>query len=204
MVASAAWSAGDKTGNASDEDLLLKVGAKIRQLRKQRGLSLQALSSGSGVSIGVVSEIERGIGNPSFNTLTQLAHALDISVRRLFDIPEQHSPVVRKADRRALDARDGIEGDARLEILTPSLQGALEAVWVTAPPGYDTSATPFSHPGEGFGVVLSGRHEVWLDGTCHVLEAGDSISYQCMTPHWYRNPGPQPVEALWIVTPPTF
>ena len=203
MGRSVAWG-GTETGATPDQDLLSRVGAKIRELRGQRKMSLQALSSASGVSIGVVSEIERGIGNPSINTLVQLAHALNIAVGLLFQIPEQQSPVVRRADRRTLDARDGVEGDARLEILTPSLRGALEVVWVTAPPGYDTSATPFSHPGEGFGIVLSGRHEVWLDGTCYVLEAGDSISYQCTTAHWYRNPGPETVEALWVVTPPTF
>jgi transcriptional regulator with XRE-family HTH domain len=203
MARSAAWG-GAETNVAPDDELLSKVGAKIRELRLQRQLSLQALSDLSGVSIGVVSEIERGIGNPSINTLAQLAHALNISVGHLFHVPERQSPVVRRADRRTLDARDGIAGDARLELLTPSLRGALEVVWVTAPPGYDTSATPFSHPGEGFGIVLSGRHEVWLDGTCHVLEAGDSITYQCATPHWYRNPGPETVEALWVVTPPTF
>jgi transcriptional regulator with XRE-family HTH domain len=203
VVRSAAWG-GAATAVGQDHDLLRKVGAKLRELRGQHKLSLQALSERSGVSIGVVSEIERGIGNPSINTLVQLAHALNISVGQLFHVPEQQSPVVRKADRRTLDGRSGVAGDARLEILTPSLRGALEVVWVTAPPGYDTSATPFSHPGEGFGTVLAGRHEVWLDGVCHVLEAGDSITYQCLTPHWYRNPGPETVHALWVVTPPTF
>src|SRR5882762_4119880 len=176
MVRSAAWG-GATTSTGQDHDLLRKVGGKIRELRGQHKLSLQALSERSGVAIGVVSEIERGIGH-------------------LFHVPEQHSPVVRKADRRTLDGRSGVAGDARLEVLTPSLRGALEVVWVTAPPGYDTSDTPFSHPGEGFGTVLAGRHEVWLDGVCHVLEAGDSITYQCLTPHWYRNPGPETVHAL--------
>lgn len=204
MVRSAAWGGGTEASTAPDPHLLRAVGGKIRELRGQRKLSLQALSDLSGISIGVVSEIERGIGNPSINTLVQLAHALKISVAALFQVPDQPSPVVRKSERRTLDTREDVEGDAKLELLTPSLTGALEVVWVTAPPGYDTSATPFSHPGEGFGVVISGRHEVWLDGTRHVLEAGDSISYQCSTPHWYRNPGPETVEAVWVVTPPTF
>ena len=37
-----------------------------------------------------------------------------------------------------------------------------------------------------------------------ILEVGDSISYSSSIPHWYRNPGPEPVTALWVVTPPMF
>lgn len=189
---------------ATDEQLLARVGARIRAMRRDQNLTLQVLSASSGVSVGVISEIERGVGNPSLNTLVQLAHALSISVVNLLNVAEQHSPVVRRHERRALDTRREIDGDAQIEILTPSVTGALEVVWITAPPGYDTSSTPFEHPGEGFGLVLSGRHEVYLDGELHVLEAGDSITYQCSTPHWYRNPGPDTVEAIWVVTPPTF
>ena len=187
-----------------DDQLLAKVGQRVRAMRREQQVTLQVLSAACGVSVGVLSEIERGVGNPSLNTLVQVAHALGISVVNLLSVTEQHSPVVRRHERRALDARHDIDGDARIEILTPSVDGALEVVWITAPPGYDTSSTPFSHAGEGFGLVMSGRHEVYLDGEKHVLEPGDSITYQCSTPHWYKNPGPETVEAIWIVTPPTF
>lgn len=82
--------------------------------------------------------------------------------------------------------------------------GSLEAVWVEAPPDYDTSETPFAHPGEEFGIVLEGRHEVYLDGTCYELGPSDSITYSSTIPHWYRNPGPGVVKAIWVITPPSF
>lgn len=190
---------------ARSELLIAAVGVQVKRLRGERGMTLDDLSRRSGVSIGLISQIERGRGNPSFNTLAQLAHALDASIGRLFHAVEDHSPVVRPADRRRLDPHSGtgIDG-AKHELLTPSLDRALEVVWVEAPPGYSTAETPFTHAGEEVGVVLSGTHEVWLDGVRHVLEAGDSISYPSTIPHWYVNSGTELVTAIWIITPPTF
>lgn len=184
---------------------MLNVGDQVRGLRKQQKLTLQELSERADVSIGLLSQLERGKGNPSFNTLVQVAHALNVPVARLLDATDGHSPVVRRSERRRLNPHQGVGADNAVhELLTPDLDRALEAVWVEAAPGYTTKDTPFSHTGEEVGIVLEGRHEVYLDGVCHVLEAGDAIAYPSSIPHWYRNPGPDQVKAIWIITPPTF
>ena len=115
------------------------------------------------------------------------------------------SPVVRRTERRRLDLHLGSATDKAVhELLTPDLDRALEVVWVEAEPGYTSKDTPFVHAGEEVGVVIEGRHEVYLDGVCHVLEAGDAIAYSSTIPHWYTNPGPDRVTAIWIITPPSF
>lgn len=187
------------------ELLIAAVGMQVKRLRGERGMTLDDLSRRSGVSIGLISQIERGRGNPSFNTLAQLAHALETSIGRLFNSADHHSPVVRRGSRRQLDPHPAAGQDGALhELLTPSLDRALEVVWVEAPPGYSTADTPFAHAGEEVGVILSGTHEVHLDGVRYVLEAGDSISYPSTIPHWYVNSGTALVQAIWIITPPTF
>ncbi|WP_245735793.1 helix-turn-helix domain-containing protein [Pedococcus cremeus] len=193
----------EDNGRASAEQLMSTVGAQLKTLRKMRTFTIEALSARSGVSIGLISQIERGRGNPSFNTLVQMAHALDVPIGRLFHAADDTSPLVRSTERRSLDVH-GPSGDASHELMSPDLNGALEAVWIEAPPGYDTSATPFTHPGEEFGVVLEGRHEVYLDGVRYELGPGDSITYPSTTPHWYRNAGTETVKAIWVITPPTF
>lgn len=191
--------------DARPELLMAAVGAQVKRLRGEQGMTMEELSRRSGVSIGLISQIERGRGNPSFNTLAQLAHALEASIGRLFYSIDDTSPVVRRSERRELDLHvAGGQDGAKHELLTPSLDRALEVVWVEAPPGYSTADTPFTHAGEEVGVVLSGTHEVWLDGVRHVLEAGDSISYSSTIPHWYANSGSEAVTAIWIITPPTF
>jgi transcriptional regulator with XRE-family HTH domain len=186
------------------EAAIAGVGQQVRGLRKLRGLTLEELSTRASVSIGLISQLERGRGNPSFNTLIQLSHALRVPVGRLFHGTEQASPVVRANQRRTLDLHGSGELDVTYELLSPGLAGTLEAVWIEAPPGYDTSKSPFTHPGEEFGIVLQGRHQIFLNGVCHELGPGDSITYPSTTPHWYRNEGPETVKALWVMTPPNL
>jgi transcriptional regulator with XRE-family HTH domain len=174
------------------------IGESLRTLRKSRGLTLDELSRRSGVSSGLVSQLERGIGNPAFGTLLQLAHGLDISVGQMIQVPDQDSVVVRADERRLLPNDDG----AKLELVTPGFSGSLEAVWSETPAGYDTSANPLKHKGEEFGLVISGSKDVFLDGVQYRLGPGDSITYSSLIPHWYK--GDEACTSIWVVTPPSW
>lgn len=198
-------SQGGPSGNGiSIAPMVAAVGQAVRSLRKDRHLTLDHLAELSGLSIGVVSQLERGIGNPSFATLVQLAHGLDVPVGRLLHIDESTSPVVREADRRRIDGHGTPAEHVSYQMLTPDLSGALEATWVRSEPGHDTSAAPFRHNGEEFGVVVSGVLDVYIDGTRHRLTAGDSITFSSTVPHWFINPGPETVDAVWVSTPPSW
>ncbi|MCS5497883.1 cupin domain-containing protein [Cnuibacter physcomitrellae] len=186
--------------------LLLSVGSQVKNLRKERGLTLAALSETTGLSPAIVSQIERGLANPSFSTLVQIAHGLDIPVGRFFATNEvPPSPVVRKHERQNFTrvSREAV-GDAVYEQLTPDLNGALEAHWVVSPPGHDTSATPFRHIGEELGIILSGKQDVYLDGVRYTVEAGDSIRYSSELPHWYVNAYDEDCVSIWVSTPPSW
>ncbi len=181
------------------------LGPRIRRLRGERSLTLDEVAARSGCSVGSLSQIERGIGNPSFNTLVKISHALGISVGRMLDTASTHDPVVRRSERRKLEgSATTVENGTTYELLTPNLDGALEVLYMEIPPGASTEATPFTHQGEEVGLILEGVHEVHLDGITHVLLEGDTISYRSTVPHWYRNPGPETVRAIWIITPPTW
>jgi transcriptional regulator with XRE-family HTH domain len=185
--------------------MVAAIGETVRSIRRDRTLTLDQLAEHSGLSVGVVSQLERGIGNPSFATLVQLAHGLDVPVGRLLlHIDGDESPVVRRTERRRVDGHGVASESATYELLTPDLSGALEATWVASQPGHDTSKTPFTHNGEEFGIVISGQIDVFVDGVRHRLEAGDSIRYSSTIPHWYVNSGDQPANAIWVSTPPTW
>jgi len=184
--------------------MVAAVGSTVRSLRKDRGMTLDQLADRSALSMGMVSQLERGIGNPSFATLVQLAHGLDVPVGRLLHIDEGSSPVVREAERRRIDGHGIPSEHVTYQMLTPDLLGALEATWVRSEPGHDTSATPFTHNGEEFGIVLSGQIDVYIDGVQYSLSAGDSIRFSSTVPHWFVNPGPESTNSIWISTPPTW
>jgi len=186
--------------------ILADVGSQVRDMRKTKGLTLSELSKATGLSTAIISQIERGLANPSFTTLAQLAHGLEIPVGKLFPSHvEARSPVVRKHERRNLQGtvRESM-GDAVYELLTPDLNGTIEALWVVTPPGQGTVDGPFTHGGEEVGVILSGKKDVYLDGQRYVLEAGDSITYDSTIPHWYKNSYDEPCVAIWVITPPTW
>ena len=194
------------TNGVPMEAMLADFGARVRSLRKERSLTTERLAQNAGVSAGLISQIERGHGNPSFATLVQLAHGLQLPVGQLLQPIETEQVVVRKEQRRRLDSHGlATEDGGVYELLTPDLNGALEANWVVTPPGYDTSATPYTHHGEEFGIVLSGTKDVFLDGVRHRLNAGDSIRYSSTIPHWYVNPSEtEDCTAVWVSTPPTW
>lgn len=173
-------------------------------MRKARGMTLEQLAASARLSIGIVSQLERGSGNPSFATLVQIAHGLDEPVGRLMHIDENTSPVVRRADRRHIDGHGLTMGNAEYELLTPNLEGALQATWVRAQPGHDTSEAPFQHNGEEFGVVIRGHLAVFVNGVRHDLDEGDSIRFSSTLPHWFLNDTDHVTESVWVSTPPTW
>lgn len=200
--------AGARTGIAGDRPPLTvqEVGKEIRRLRTMRGMTLEQLARAARVSAGLLSQIERGHGNPSFNTLVSVAHALGTSIARLVAGEQRMSPVVRKGERRRLGVSGERSGDRSMvaELLNLRPDSMLEVIRIEAPPGYTTEDTPYSHEGEEFGLVIKGVHAVTVGGSRYVLEAGDSISYNSDSPHWYENVGDTPSVSLWVVTPPSF
>ena len=118
--------------------LLEAVGRRIRERRIAVGLVLEQLAARSGVSTGALSQLERGVGNPSLGTLIQVAHALGTTVPMLLDIASATSPLVRREERRRITLHDGDQegatyhdGDqegATYELLTPDLGRLLEVI----------------------------------------------------------------------------
>lgn len=186
--------------------MLESIGDTVRSRRKARGLTLSALTERTGLSTAIISQVERGLANPSFSTLAQIAHGLDIPVGELFaQQAATRSPVVRRAERRnLLTSVPESRGRTVYELLSPDLHGTLEALWVVTPPGHDTSDTPFTHRGEEVGIILSGQKEVFIDGEQYVLEEGDSITFNSMIPHWYKNTSDEPCTSIWVVSPPSW
>ena len=185
---------------------ITEFGRKLGPLRQAARMTIEELAAKAEVSAGLVSQLERGIGNPSFNTLAKLAYALGTPIGTFFNGPAQVDPVVRRNLRKKLTHSAFANGNPApvYELLTPDLRRKLEVIWVELPPGQSNQEAPFVHETEECGVLLSGTLEVHLGEEVYTLNAGDSISFSGLTPHWYRNPGSEPAISIWIVTPPSF
>jgi transcriptional regulator with XRE-family HTH domain len=182
---------------------LRSLGETVRQRRLELQLSVQDLARRSDISAGLISQIERGLANPAFGTISKLASALGLQMGVFFEEKPAAgpNPVVRRNERRRLAVPDR---NFLYELLTPDLDHTLEFVWVESAPNSSTEGSPFVHKGEECGLVLQGTLEVHVGLECYVLHSGDSIIINSSIPHWYFNPGPERVLSVWAITPPTF
>jgi transcriptional regulator with XRE-family HTH domain len=185
-------------------DTAQKLGTAIREARTGR-YTLQQLAAEAGVSPGLISQLERGIGNPSFKTLQRLADALDL---RIGDLVEAAAPgpgprpMIVRSDARA---RLQITAESPVyELLTPNLKGRLEVLETTLPSGFSNRDAPFLHEGEECVVVLEGAVDVGVGDLVDHLTAGDAITYDSSIPHWWENNTDRPSRVLGVVTPPSF
>lgn len=194
-----------KTGAATSAHQAMQLGADIRDARRARGLTLQQLSSATRLSVGHLSEIERGLTSPSVIALHDIANAIGITVGWLFRNEEGTDPnerdiVVRAGNRRSLLYESGIKD----ELLSPHLRGQLEILLSRFPPGTGSGPTPYVHRGEEAGLVVEGVLKLWVGEHSFVLNEGDSFSFPSTTPHRYENAGAQEAVVVWAITPPTF
>ena len=193
----------------TDGKALATLGSNLKRIRGERNWTLEDLAEASGVSTGMLSQVERGGSNPSFKTLYRLANALGVPLGYFFLGVDRPDRVVRKSERMTLGRPPGVgvgkpRGRLVYQLLSPDLSGALELLWIEYGPGASTAKTPFVHQGEECGVVIKGRLEVHIGEETWLLEAGDSAYIQSATPHWFRNPDAKPAVMVWAVTPPSF
>jgi transcriptional regulator with XRE-family HTH domain len=177
------------------------LGRLIRQARQDK-FSLEQLALRAGVSTGLISQVERGNGNPSFLNLLRIARALDLPLGALLQGPNlEGRMLVRKSQRRRLSLpHEGIT----YELLTPGLHGQLAVVRTLVPIGFNNREAPFRHAGEECLYVESGTLDVFV-GEFHArLEVGDAITYDSSIPHWFENLSSKQVVLMGAVTPPDF
>jgi transcriptional regulator with XRE-family HTH domain len=181
-----------------------QLGEIVRALRTKSGLGLNALAAASGVSAGLLSQIERGNGNPSYSTLIKLAQALGVGVGRFFggDDPQPKLvELVRAGARRRLLLS---EHDLVYELLTPGLNGQLGMIRAQIGPDWSNESAPFEHEGEECVIVVEGELVVVVGGERHELVVGDAITYDASIPHWYANITGEPAVLIGAMTPPSF
>jgi transcriptional regulator with XRE-family HTH domain len=182
--------------DASDQ----RLGETVRLLRQRAGLSIQDVAKRTGLSNGMISQLERARAMPSIRTLRLLSIALDVPISYFFetsDPADVQRYIVRKNSRRLL--RLTASGVVK-ESLTPADKGQLELYELTLNPGASSGTDFLQHNGEKAGYILSGSLRLWLDNQAHLLEAGDSFRFPSIVPHMFDNPTQQAARVIWVTT----
>ncbi|MBD0290120.1 MAG: helix-turn-helix transcriptional regulator [Thermoleophilia bacterium] len=176
------------------------LGRAIRRARLSQGRTLTDVSAAAGVSASLLSQVERGIVDPSLDSLRDIAEALGTAPFRLLADDAPRSRIVRNGEGARLGVAEGIE----LELLSPSLDGGFEVGRWTLAPGAATASHPRGHKGEEANLILEGAVRFELGGEVVELSKGDFVIYDARIPHRSLPLGDEGASALFVVSPPVW
>jgi len=177
------------------------LGARIREIRQEKGLRLEEVAKKAGLTCGFLSQVERDLVSPSIASLRRIAEALNVPIFYLLLDHQGFDPVVRRDQRKVLRFP---QSGVTYELLSPNLNRKMEMMIGRVDPSAGSFEEPLFHPGEECIVVLQGYMGINIGGEVYHLEQGDSIYYCAAMPHKVWNPGDQELIFLSIVTPPLF
>jgi transcriptional regulator with XRE-family HTH domain len=171
----------------ADEGADGRLGARIRELRTARRLTLVQLAAATELSHPFLSQLERGLAQPSLASLRRIAVALETSPIELIAASDATADTpgaieVQRAGDGALP-ESFASGAARMLAHSARAFHPMTVEADACEPG-----ERFAHADEEFVYVVAGRIRIELDEQTHDLDTGDSIYYPGGTTHRWWSP----------------
>lgn len=178
----------------------IDIGKKIEKYRKAKGLSSRELAKLAEITPSMLSQIERGLANPSIQTLKVLAKSLNVPTFSFF-LEETFTKdlIVRSSKRKKM-----VIDNLSYELLSPDFTGNLTTAIMKVPSNTSSSENLLEHKGEEVAFILEGKIKVYLGEEEYLLEAGDSVKIPANLKHKWENNFSQNAVVLFSVTPPAF
>ncbi len=165
--------------------------ALLRAVRKQRGLTLDALAAQTGLTKSYLSKIERRCSTPSIAVAIKVAKALDVDVGRLFSDEAAQEKITLD---RAAAAREG----ERYRVLAPSLLGKSMSPFVVRPMQKPGDYPAPTHTGQEFIFVHAGNIALDYGDQRYTLGPGDSAYFDASVSHHLRAIGDERAEVVVV------
>ena len=190
----------DGTVTPGAQDINSRIASRVRTLRADLGLTLDALAAKCDVSRSMISLIERGESSPTAVVLEKIATGLGVPLATLFDdVSVPASPVSRRDDRMLW--RDPQSGYVRRNISPANFPSPIQIVEVVLPAGasvaYETGAREASIHQQIW--VQEGCIEVTLGSVTYRISEDDCLAMQLNQPTSFRNPAGVPAQYLVII-----
>ncbi|MCK0173439.1 MULTISPECIES: helix-turn-helix domain-containing protein [Mycobacteriaceae] len=180
---------------ANQEDSVdQRVRRRLRELRTQRGLTLEEVATKSAIDVSTLSRLESGKRRLALDHLPRLAAALSVTTDELLRAPEAEDPRVRGESH----TRDGV---TYWPLTRQGPASGLHAykIRVSARRRKPPPELPV-HEGHDWLYVLSGRLRLLLGERDFIVKPGEAVEFSTWTPHWFGIVD-GPVEALAIFGP---
>lgn len=171
------------------------VGHAVREARRRLDMTLADLAAATGLSIGMLSKIERGGTSPSLHTLQRLSRQLGLPMTAFFQGYEENRPAVfvKAGDGLAIERR-GTRAGHQYSLLGfadghPG-EVTVEPYLITLTAQSDTFPT-FQHEGYEFLYMLEGVVGYRHGDNLYEMHPGDSLFFDAAAPH-----GPEVLHVL--------
>jgi len=174
------------------------LGENIRTIREKAQLTLTLVAEAAGITKSTMSKIEKGRISSPISTLMRIAEALNVTLADLFAEPGGTKPycLTRSGEGKTI-LRDGNKFGYAYESLMSGGGGkAAQAFVLTIHP--DDPQGSFSHEGEEFIYMLSGKLVFTIAGEAMELEAGDSLHFESHHRHTTKALGSEPARFVCV------
>lgn len=184
----------------TEPDIDSRIGARIRQLRTARNLTLDTLAQQGHVSRAMLSRIERGESSPTAQLLNKVCNGLGITLSVLFAEPDtKGSPLARRADQPIW--RDPATHYLRRTVSPPGTGSSVDITEVEFPPSAVVAFDTQHLPGWDQHVwVLDGTLEMERGDETFRLEQGDCLMMRFDRPILFRNPTSRSIRYAVIIS----
>jgi len=189
----------------------LNIGHRLRSVRTQKRLSQRELARRSGVTNGLISQIETNHSSPSVASLKRILDAIPMSLAEFFgpDSEDREQICFRASELLAIDPRMVFRNAPQAASIALHQVGIgsnrmLQILHERYEPGADTGVEKYSHEGEEGGFVLSGWIELTVGEEVNELGPGDAYLFDSRIPHRFRNLRDEVCVLVSACTPPSF
>lgn len=184
----------DRDTDASD------LGIRLKELRLRRGITLAQLAKQTALSIGSLSQVERGLVSPTIRTIYSVSTALGVSPAWIIDPngASDHNPdgnyITRASQRRRILDSNGVVK----YLATPELQQRYKGFVVKLQPNGTSGEEQYTHAGNEIGFVLSGSLVLEIENKSYRLNQGDTFAFPSSLSHRFYNDSPAETNVFWI------
>jgi len=180
----------------------IDIGARLRALRAEHGLSQRELATRAGVTNGTISMIEQNRTSPSVGSLKKVLDGVPIAMSEFFahNFSSRRKIFFSQSELAVIS-----EGKIQYKQVGRDLTGkSLQVLHETYKPGADTGRNMLTHQGEEAGVVVKGKLEITVGAERRILKAGDAFYFESHQPHRFRCIGDEAAVVVSACTPPSF
>ena len=176
----------------------LNIGEKISQYRKNKNLSIRELAKLAEATPSLLSQIERGLANPSVNSLKSIANALNTPLFTFFTSEVIKEDLIVRGNNRKKVILPGAD-NVIYEMLTSGDNDNLEFAIMDLSPKSSSCNQYIYHNGYEIAYILQGEVNLYLDGEKFELEKEDSVKIPVGMNHRWENNSDYDVKVIFAV-----